>query len=175
MRISRVAVLGAAMSLAGGAGGWTLRYFSNRAYVERTVEEAASADILTDPAHTTEVTKRYADGTEIRTNHEADLRCTLHDPEAIAQPASVRAVSHPQDGGVELEVATATGAFLVRWEGSVVPPAGRKCELFGRVAMDGQASGGPKRLAPAWLEPVGTLARLRRSKGDGPAKAGAPP
>jgi hypothetical protein len=174
MRISQVAVLGAAMLLAGGAGGWTLRFFSNRSYVQRTIEETASADLLTDPAHTTEATTRYVDGTELRTDHEADLRCTLHDPEAIAQPASVRAVSYP-DGGVELEVGTATGSFLVRWEGSIVPPAGRKCELFGRVATDAQASGGARRLAPAWLEAVGTLARLRASKAGGPEKAGAPP
>ena len=112
------------------------------------------------------MTTVHADGSETKVDHDADLRCLMHDPDAMALPATVRGVSRSDgmdDGDmvVELVVDTAKGAFRTGWRGAVVPAIGRKCELFGRIAVAAQA-GSPALLDPGWLEPVGTMAKLSK-------------
>jgi hypothetical protein len=94
----------------------------------------------------------------------------MHDPDAMALPATVRGVSRSDgmdDGDmvVELEVDTAKGPFRTAWRGAAVPARGRKCEVFGRIATVGQVGGSPPLLDPGWLEPVGTMA-LRGKRRD---------
>jgi hypothetical protein len=163
-RRGQAAALGGALLLAGVAGGWGLRYRYDLDSARQIAEDALALDLLTDPAHAGDVYIQHTDGTQTHVDHEADLRCTLHDPEAIVLPARVSAVSDRGGGGVELQLGTAKGTFRARWEGSVIPPVGRACELFGRIAPAGQTAGAPTLLAPASLEPVGTMARLRGSR-----------
>jgi len=165
MRNWKVAAIGAVVLLGGGAGGWFVRGRNDRAEVQQVAGAALAVDLLTSRVHTEEVTTQNSDGSETKVDHDADLRCLMHDPDAMALPATVRGVSRSDgmdDGDmvVELVVDTAKGAFRTGWRGAVVPAIGRKCELFGRIAADGQAEGSPALLDPGWLEPVGTMAKL---------------
>ena len=164
MRRSNVAAIGAAMLLAGGGGGWLIRGRHDWAQIQQIAGDALARDLLTSRVHSEEVTKQYSDGSEAKVDHDADLRCLMHDPDAMALPATVRRVSRSDgmdDGDmvVELEVDTARGTFRTGWRGVIVPAIGRRCELFGRIAAAAQA-GSPPLLDPGWLEPVGTMAKL---------------
>jgi hypothetical protein len=168
----KVALIGLVVLLAGGAGGWSLRKRHDRNHIQQLVSDALVRDLLTSRVHTVETTRQNSDGSETTVDHYADLRCLMHDPDAIALPATVRGVSRSdgmEDGDVvvELEVDTARGAFRTGWRGAVVPASGRKCELFGRIA-GGQASASPTLLDPGWLEPVGTMAKLAKRREERP-------
>jgi hypothetical protein len=161
MRSWKVAVVGAAILLLGGLGGWLLRARHNRAEVAQIAADALALDLLTSRVHTVQEYKRG-----VAVDHDADLRCLLYDPGALALPATVRrtSASDGMDDGemvVELEVDTGKGPFRLGWRGAVVPASGRRCELFGRAAAEDQEAGRPTLLDPGWLEPVGTMARLR--------------
>jgi hypothetical protein len=165
MRNWTVAAIGAAVLLAGGAGGWFVRARHDWAQIQQMAGDALALDLLTSEVHSEDVTTHHADGSETKVDHDADLRCLMHDPDAMALPGTVRRVSRSDgmdDGDmvVELEVDTARGTFRTGWRGAVVPAIGRKCELFGRIAAAGQAAGSPTLLDPGWLEPVGTMAKL---------------
>jgi hypothetical protein len=164
MRNGKVAAIGALMLLAGGAGGWFVRARHDWAQIQQIAADAFAHDLLTSRVHSEDVTTQHSDGSETKVDHDADLRCLMHDPDAMALPATVRRVSRSDgmdDGDmvVELEVETARGTFRTGWRGVIVPAIGRKCELFGRIAAGGKA-GSPALLDPGWLEPVGTMARL---------------
>jgi hypothetical protein len=165
MRKGKVAAIGAVVLLGSGAGGWFVRGRHDWAQIQQVAGDALARDLLTSRVHSEEVTKRNSDGSETMVDHDADLRCLMHDPGAMALPATVRGVSRSDgmdDGDmvVELEVDTAKGTFRTGWRGAVVPAIGRKCELFGRMAAEGQAAGSPALLDPGWLEPLGTMAKL---------------
>jgi hypothetical protein len=164
MRNWTVAAIGAGVLLAGAAGGWFVRGRRDWAQIQQMAGDALARDLLTSRVHSEDVTTQHSDGTTTRVDHDADLRCLMHDPDAMALPGTVRRVSRSDgmdDGDmvVELEVDTARGTFRTGWRGAVVPAIGRKCELFGRIAVAAQA-GSPALLDPGWLEPVGTMAKL---------------
>ena len=164
MRNGKVAAIGALVLLAGGAGGWFVRARHDWAQIQQIAADAFAHDLLTSRVHSEDVTTQHVDGSETKVDHDADLRCLMHDPDAMALPATVRRVSRSDgmdDGDmvVELEVDTARGTFRTGWRGVMVPAIGRKCELFGRIAAAAQA-GSPALLDPGWLEPVGTMAKL---------------
>jgi len=164
MRNWKVVAIGAGVPLAGGAGGWFARGRHDWAQIQKIAADAFAHDLLTSRVHSEDVTTVHADGSETKVDHDADLRCLMHDPDAMALPATVRRVSREDgmdDGDmvVELEVDTARGTFRTGWRGVIVPAIGRRCELFGRIAAAAQA-GSPPLLDPGWLEPVGTMAKL---------------
>src|SRR5262245_8913360 len=161
----KAAAIGAVALLGGGAGGWFVRGRHDWAQIQQIAGDAFARDLLTSRVHSVEVTKRNSDGSETMVDHDADLRCLMHDPDAMALPATVRDVSRSDgmdhgDMVVELVVDTAKGAFRTEWRGAVVPAIGRKCELFGRIAAGDEAAGSPALLDPGWLEPIGTMAKL---------------
>jgi hypothetical protein len=169
MRGRWVAAIGVLALLGGGAGGWLVRERHDWDQVQLIASAALARDLLTSRVHTVETTKRNSDGSETTVDHDADLRCLMHDPDALAVPATVRGVSRSDgmdDGDmvVELEVDTARGSFRTDWRGAVVPASGRRCEVFGRLADAGQVAGKPPLLDPGWLEPVGTMAKLDKKR-----------
>jgi len=92
--------------------------------------------------------------------HDDELRQVLIDPKAHALAARVRNASNV-GGQCEVEVDTTVGWFRVACGTGDTPSVGERFELFGRVSPDGQIDGAPPLLRPSWLEPVGTIARLR--------------
>lgn len=98
---------------------------------------------------------------------DAELRCVVYDPEAVAMPATVQEVIRKGDfidRVYELQLATARGTFTIDWRGGPAPRAGRRGELLGRIADRGQLEAAPTRLEPGWFEPAGTIARVRNAK-----------
>ena len=130
MRNGKVAAIGALMLLAGGAGGWFVRARHDWAQIQQIAADAFAHDLLTSRVHSEDVTTQHSDGSETKVDHDADLRCLMHDPDAMALPATVRRVSRSDgmdDGDmvVELEVETARGTFRTGWRGVIVPAIGR--------------------------------------------------
>src|SRR5262245_3992858 len=144
MRNWKVAAIGAGVLLAGGAGGWFIRARHDWVQIAQIAADAFANDLLTSRVHSEDVRTVHSDGSATTSDHHADLRCLMHDPDGMAVPATVRRVSR-QDGMddgdmvVELEVDTARGTFRTGWRGVIVPAIGRRCELFGRIAAAGQA------------------------------------
>src|SRR4029079_16643808 len=164
MRNGKVVAIGALVLLAGGAGGWFARGRHDWAQIQKIAADAFAHDLLTSRVHSEDVTTVHADGSETKVDHDADLRCLMHDPDAMALPATVRRVSREDgmdDGDmvVELEVDKARGNFRTGWRGVIVPAIGRRCELFGRIAAAAQA-GSPPLLDPGWLGPGGPVGEV---------------
>jgi hypothetical protein len=144
-------LLGLAIFVAGVTSGWVARNRSIHRERERAqVEEPESAGESPPPAAT---------APDPRPTHDDQLRQLLTDPKAHALAARVRNASNV-GGQCEVEVDTNISWFRVAC-GSDTPSVGDTFDLFGRVSPDGQIDGAPTLLRPAWLEPVGTIARLR--------------
>jgi hypothetical protein len=156
---------GAALLLLGGLAGWMLRGWRDQAHLREISAQAFMMRMMADPQNRMQryVIKHDPEEPPTPEQRDADLRCILYDPEAIAAPATIRDVTRTGsaiDGwSYDLELDTPKGAFRARWAGEGVPEVGRKRELFGRPAA-AQMAGVPTRLEPAWLEPAGTMARL---------------
>jgi hypothetical protein len=132
--VNRPVVIAAVMLLAGAATGW----------FARGVADGRGGQAPAPVART----------------HDDDLREILADPAAHALAAKVTNASRTDDG-CELEVDTAIGWFRVACGSGEPPSVGDRRDVFGRVAPTGQVEGVPTLLRPAWLEPAGTIARLR--------------
>src|SRR5262245_25737328 len=120
MRKWQAAAIGAVVLLGGGAGGWFVRGRHDWAEIQRVASDALAGDLLTSRVHSEQVMQHHTDGSETMADHDADLRCLMHDPDAMALPATVRGVSRSDgmdDGDmvVELVVDTAKGAFRTGW------------------------------------------------------------
>jgi hypothetical protein len=145
-------LIAAVALLAGGAGGWIARGKMDRAEAEsargraaeREAPEPAAAPAASDAART----------------HDDELRQILIDPNARALAARVRNAS-TVNGECEVEVDTTVGWFRAGCGTGDTPSVGDRFEVFGRLSREGQIDGAPPLLRPSWLEPVGTIARLR--------------
>lgn len=93
-------------------------------------------------------------------SHDDDLREILADPKAHALAGRVQNAARVDDG-CEVEIDTSVGWFRAACGPGETPSVGDKLELFGRVSPTGQIAGVPRLLRPSWLEPPGTIARLR--------------
>lgn len=146
---AQAAVLAVVMLIAGATAGWVARGRVDQAQLERTREATAEAEPEPpDPAETAVQT------------HDDELRQILADPQARALAARVRNASLG-NGECEIEVDTAVGWFRVGCGAGDTPSVGDKFEVFGKLSPTGQIDGAPPLLRPSWLEPVGTIARLR--------------
>jgi hypothetical protein len=135
---------------AGLAGGWMARgRFADRERGRSEAEEPENADEASPPA--------AAAGPRTL---DDELRQVLSDAKAYTLAARVRNAANI-NGQCEVEVDTNIGWFRVGCGASETPSVGSMFELFGRLSPDGQIDGAPPLLRPAWLEPVGTIARLR--------------
>jgi hypothetical protein len=149
---TRIAAIAVLALLAGGAAGWIARGKLDRVeaesaggrVAEREAPESAAAPAALGAAHT----------------HDDELRQILIDPNARALAARVRNAS-TVNGECEVEVDTTVGWFRAGCGAGDTPSVGEKFELFGRLSPEGQIDGAPPLLRPSWLEPVGTIARLR--------------
>jgi hypothetical protein len=156
------AAIGVALLLAGGLGGWALRGRFDRASLQEVETRAFMLGLMTDPSHRIQryILRKEPEEPPTPEERDAELRCILYDPEAIAAPATIRDVIQGRESWrYQFEVDTPRGAFTAEWDGDGVPRVGRKGELFGRPDKV-QLPGVPARLDPAWFEPVGTMARL---------------
>jgi hypothetical protein len=93
MRKRKVAAIGAVVLLGGGAGGWFVRGRHDWAQIQQIAGDALARDLLASRVHSEEVTKPHSDGSDTMVDHDADLRCLMHDPDAMALPATIRRVS----------------------------------------------------------------------------------
>jgi hypothetical protein len=142
--------IGLLILAAGFFGGWTARGCS--AGSERAHSQPEERDDSDEARPST-----AAAGPR---SHDDELRQILLDPKAHVLGAKVRNAS-AVEGQCEVEVDTTIGWFRVGCGMGETPSVGDRFDLFGRVSPDGQIDGVPTLLRPAWLEPVGTIARLR--------------
>ena len=158
---SRATLIGAGLLLVGAAVGWLGRGRYDRAAMERVRTEALDPE--PDPEHAVAASpigpKESAPERGPET-HDDELRRILGDPKGRALAAKVRNAARVGDA-CEVEVDTSIGWFRVGCGTGETPSVGDKFEVFGRDAPDGQVEGEPVLLRPSWLEPIGTIARLR--------------
>jgi hypothetical protein len=171
VRTSQAALACVVLLLAGGLGGWALRGWRDRAFMEKFADATFRVQLSTGYRTEKYLFNKDPENLPTAEEHEALLRCIAYDPEAVAAPATIRDVL--RSGGIEgwtykIELDTPKGSFRAQWVGKGVPEVGRKGELFGRVAEWGQLAGTPTLLDPAWLEPAGTIARLDKRPQRGP-------
>jgi hypothetical protein len=144
-------LLGLAIFAAGVATGWVAR--------NRSVHHERERVQVAEPESAAEATPSATAAPEPGATHDDELRRILNDPKAHALAARVRNASNV-GGQCEVEVDTNISWFRVAC-GSDTPSVGDTFDLFGRLSPDGQIDDAPPLLRPAWLEPVGTIARLR--------------
>jgi hypothetical protein len=151
MSRAKAAALAAVMLIVGATAGWLARGHADRADLEKArahIAEVEAAPEAPAPADTAPRT------------HDDELRQILADPQGRALAARVRNASLGS-GECEIEVDTAVGWFRVGCGSGDTPSVGEKFEVFGKLSSTGQIDGAPPLLRPSWLEPVGTIARLR--------------
>lgn len=175
MKIGKAIAVWTALSIAGAGGGWAARARRDRKAMEEISVRALMIEMSTIQKGQTYVFRKGPWAPPTPQERDAELRCVVYDPEAIALPATVKKVTREgdfTDRVYELELATARGTFTIDWRHGRVPKSGRTGELFGRIAEGGQLEGTPTRLEPGWFEPAGTIARVRTAKvPPSPAKA----
>ena len=140
------------MFLAGAAGGWLVRGRFVRVEIERARAQAQAPVVDAESEATTPAPAART--------HDDELREILADPQGRALAARVRNASRVGDD-CEIEVDTSVGWFRAACGSGETPSVGDKFELFGKLSPTGQIDGAPPLLRPSWLEPVGTLGRLR--------------
>jgi len=146
--VNRPAVLAVVMLSVGATAGWFARGFASGGN-RPTPREAAEPEAVAAPAPV-----------PAPRTHDDDLREILADPKAHALAGRVQNAARIDDG-CEVEIDTSVGWFRAACGPGETPSVGDKLELFGRVSATGQIAGVPRLLRPAWLEPPGTIARLR--------------
>jgi len=153
--VNRQVAIAAVMLALGAAAGWIARgRFEGRA--GEGARPAANDEADTNPPAAFPAPEPP---TAART-HDDELRAILADPKARALAAKVRNASRVGDE-CEVEVDTAVGWFRAACGTGETPSVGDKLEVFGRLSPTGQIDGVPALLRPSWLEPPGTIARLR--------------
>jgi hypothetical protein len=152
--VNRPVVIAAVMLVIGAATGWIARGRYDGGAGKGV--HAADDDAETDATAGTQAAPAAA----AARSHDDELREILADPKARALAAKVRNASRVGDE-CEVEVDTAIGWFRAACGTGETPSVGDKLEVFGRVSPTGQIDGVPPLLRPSWLEPPGTIARLR--------------
>jgi hypothetical protein len=151
----------------GGLGGWALRGRRDQKWLEEIKLQALELQMLTSgPRVTVFKINHEPEPPPTPAEHNAELRCLMHDPEAVAVAATVRRVTRTGDFVTivfEIELETARGTFEIELSSGKEPTVGQTVELFGRPESVPRP-GHPPRLDPGWLEPVGTLAQLAKQK-----------
>jgi hypothetical protein len=166
--MGKAVVMWAALSSAGAGGGFIARGRYDRKAMDAIAFGALKLEMVTGSPRTQEYI--FREGPEpppTREERDAELRCVVYDPEAIALPATVEAVlprGESYSRFYELLLSTAKGPFKIDWRPGKVPKAGRQGELFGRIAHRGPFDGALTRLEPGWFEPAGTIARVGKAK-----------
>jgi hypothetical protein len=167
MSIGKAIAIWAALLIAGAGGGWAARARYDRKSMDDIAVQAFKLEMLTgQPRFQKFMIKEEPDLPPTPEERDAELRCVVYDPEAVALPATVQEVIQKGDFTsryYELQLATARGTFRIDWRGGTVPKAGRTGELFGRIADRG-AFDTLTRLEPGWFEPIGTIARVRKAQ-----------
>ena len=138
------------MLVIGAAAGW----------IARGKLDGAQGARATDEDEDNEPVAAAAPPPATARTHDDELREILADPKARVLAAKVRNASRVGDD-CEIEVDTAMGWFRVACGPGETPSVGDKFEVFGRLSPTGQIDGTPPLLRPSWLEPPGTIARLR--------------
>jgi len=167
MKTGKAIAIWAALSIAGAGAGWAARARRDRKGMEEIQVRALMIEMSAIQKTQTYVFREGPYQPPTPEQRDAELRCVVYDPEAIALPATVRKVTREgdfTDRSYELQLATASGTFTIDWRHGRVPKPGRTGELFGRIADGGQSDGTPTRLEPGWFEPAGTIARVRTAK-----------
>jgi hypothetical protein len=146
-RVKRPVVIAVIMLGLGGTAGWFARGVANgdSGPAPTLAGSAAGDDVAREPPPRT---------------HDDDLREILADPKARALAGRVRNAARVDDG-CEVEIDTSVGWFRAACGPGETPSVGDALELFGRISPTGQIEGVPRLLKPSWLEPPGTIARLR--------------
>jgi hypothetical protein len=168
MSIGKAIAIWAALVIAGAGGGWAARGRYDRKSMEAIATQALMVDMSSGQFRTQ--TTKFITGPEwppTQEDRDAELRCVVYDPEAIALPATIQEVNRNGDFTstvYELQLATARGAFSIDWRGGKVPKAGQTGELLGRIADNHPLAGPVTQLEPGWFEPTGTIERVRHAK-----------
>jgi len=167
MSIGKAIAIWAALLIAGAGGSWAARGRYDRKAMEDISVRALMLEMSTSQPRTqTFVFRNEPYPPPTPEERDAELRCVVYDPEAVALPATVQKVIRRgdfTDRVYELQLATARGTFTIEWRRGTVPKTGRTGELLGRIADRG-AFDTLTRLEPGWFEPAGTIARVRHAK-----------
>jgi hypothetical protein len=167
MSTGKTVAIWAALLIGGAGAGWAARGRYDRKSMEEIATQAFMVDMLTQSRTQKFVFKKEPDPPPTPEERDAELRCVVYDPEAVALPATVQEVTRKGDltsPVLELQLATARGTFAMDWRSGTVPVEGGKGELLGRIADRGPLSSPLTRLEPGWYEPIGTIERVRRTK-----------
>src|SRR5436190_7243043 len=168
MSIGKAIAIWAALLIAGAVAGWAGRGRYDRETMEKIATQALMVEMTSGQFRTqTVVFKKGPEPPPTPEERDAELRCVVYDPEAIALPATIQEVNRTGDFAspvYELQLATARGAFRIDWRRGKLPRVGQTGELFGRIT-EGHPLGGPvTQLEPGWFEPAGTIERVWHAK-----------
>ena len=168
MSIGKAIAMWVPLLIAGAGGGWAARGRYDRKSMEDIATQALMVEMSSGQFRTqTDVFRKGPEPAPTPEERDAELRCVVYDPEAIALPATVQEVNRTGDFAspeYELQLATARGTFRIDWRGGKLPKAGQTGELFGRTTDRHPLAGPVTQLDPGWFEPAGTIARVRRAK-----------
>jgi hypothetical protein len=168
MSIGKAIAIWAPLLIAGAGGGWAARGRYDRKSMEAIATQALMVEMSSGQFRTqTVVFKKGPEPPPTREERDAELRCVVYDPEAIALPATIQEVNRTGDFAspvYELQLATARGAFRIDWRGGKLPRVGQTGEVFGRITDRHPLAGSVTELEPGWFEPAGTIERVRHAK-----------